>query len=163
MFMMTKYLKLLGCSGLAVTLFVACGDLEEKKIIGHDVKAGFLATHNDTFTASTGNSVRFEKSGKVSLVSSTTVNIKVYRTYDNNFYVSDSSDNYAELVDDSSELLKVSTARESQTAEVNCVYNQPGILEKLQLIPREYPKEKIHWSMSNIMSNYPDANYGMFL
>ena len=160
--MNTKYMKSLVSCGLIATFFVACGDLEEKKIIGHDVKTEFLQTHADTFVTPSNKSITFQKNGTVIHRQSKVIKVKIWHNSGTQYYISDEYANNVELIEEPGSLPNLkSQDYESQLAEVKCTYRKVGKLTSLRTIPREYPIEKLEWGTQDIVRSYPDANYLM--
>ncbi|MCB0391186.1 MAG: hypothetical protein KDD58_07840 [Bdellovibrionales bacterium] len=162
--MKTNYLKLLVAIGFSVTFFVACGDLEEKKIAGLEFKRKFLETHADTFTSASNKSITFEKNGKVHVTQYKDITISIEHRSGDTFFIKSPDDKNVKEISDTSLLLSRSTGvGDTQTNTFRCNYIQDGNLISLQKIPRNYSKDKLTWDLSDIMSRYPEANFLMKL
>ena len=146
-----------------VTLIVACGDLEEKKITGPNIKKKFLQTHSDTFISPSQRSLTFHPKGEYEERSYTLITVTIERASSNQFYIYQNSSN-KELIVEQDFFLKESTkTTEKQMSTVTCQYLQKGELTHLYKLPREHPLDKVDWNLRSIMKDYPQANYLMHL
>lgn len=162
--MKTNYLKLLLVIGVSVTFFVACGDLEEKKISGLEYKRKFLETHADTFTSASNKSLAFKKNGKIQVLQYNDITFSIEHRAGDSFFIKSPDDKNVKEISDTSLLLNRSTGiGDIQTNTFRCYYQQEGNLMSLQKIPKNYAKDKLTWELSDIISKYPDANFLMKL
>ncbi|MCB0355990.1 MAG: hypothetical protein KDD40_03230 [Bdellovibrionales bacterium] len=157
-------MKLLFCIATGVTLFVACGDLEEKEIAGYDMKNEFLKTHADTFENPNKQRLTFDKSGAITQKQVKEIEVSIQHLSGDSFYLSDKYSNNVELIKENAALLAASTGvGDNQTTTLQCHFTQNGQLISLVKLPKEYPLDKIAWNLRNTISNIPDANYLMQL